>query len=310
MPCGRMDSFRGVIGRIALILVTLSPFLAVADGNSACDKAPEISFAEAQKRAVVSPSPTIPPLAKAATIGGVVRIAVCVSEAGDVASTKLISGHPLLVGAAMSNVKAWRFDSTQAPFRTVMEIAFARPGTAIEQAEEDAANQAYFAVDKQCRQDLQHSDIDASMRDCSKALELVEKLPPQRSNERRLANELVGHAYFRQKNFENALKYYSEELRIAQATLHGDQAELAYAYHDVALANHMLGNSTKAADAYTRAEQILPLAAQHIGQFDGLDKKYLATLKRVQQEHLILLQQMRDVDGAIRLKKKIDSDQN
>ncbi len=190
-----------------------------------------------------------------------------------------------------------------------MEISFIRPGTPTEQAHEDAANQAYFEADQQCRQTLQQGDIDASVRDCGRALDLVEKLPPERMNERKLANEMMGHASFRRKDFQAALKYYNEELVIAQKTLHGYEAELAYAYHDVARANHVLGNAVQAAEAYKRAEEILPVAAQRIGHFDGLDKKYLATLKQVRQEHLMLLQQMGDTAGAA-LQKTIDSGQN
>ena len=301
----RMAFHRGC----ALVFLTLPCLLAAPDPKSPCDKAPTISFADAQKRAVTAPPPVIPPLAKAANIGGSVQVAVCVSETGEVVSTKLISGHPLLVTAAMENSKAWRFEPLKAPFRTILEIEFVRQGTPTEQAREDTANQAYFAADEQCRTDLKQSNVEASVRDCSTALERVAALPVGRVNERRLANELVGHAYFRNRDFQNALTYYSEELKIARATLHDYEAELAYAYHDVALVNHMLGNSAEAAQAYTKAEQILPVAAQRI-HMDGLDKKYLATLKRIQQEHLALLKQVGDTAGAATLQKQIDSDPN
>ncbi len=104
-----------VLGRIVAILLAFLPFVALADGKSPCDTAQEISFSEARNRTLASPSPEIPPLAKATGIGGVVKIEICVSEKGEVTSTKLISGHPLLVGAAMSDVKAWRFKSSEAP---------------------------------------------------------------------------------------------------------------------------------------------------------------------------------------------------
>jgi hypothetical protein len=105
------------------------------------------------------------------------------------------------------------------------------------------------------------------------------------------------------EDYQNALLCHSEELKIAKATLHDYEAELAYAYHDAALANHMLGRSAEAAQAYTKAEQILPVAAQRI-HMDGLDKRRLTTLKRVQQEHLILLKQAGDTAGAATLQKQ------
>ncbi len=111
---------------------------------------------------------------------------------------------------------------------------------------------------------------------------------------------------FRNNDFPNALNYYLEELKIAKATLHDDEAELAYAYHDVALANHMLGKAAEAGEAYTKAEQILPVATRHI-HMDDLDKRYLATLKRIRQGLLVLLKQTGDEAGAAALQKEIDS---
>ncbi len=293
--------------RLPSILLTLS-FVAFGDSKSTCDKASTISFAEAKSRTVAAPAPEIPALAKATSIGGVVKLAVCVSETGAVVSTKLISGHPLLVNAAVLNSKLWRFDPLKSPFNTVLEIEFARPGSAKEQAQEDKANREYFGADEQCRNDLKQSDPELSIRDCHTAINLVDKLPVERVNERRLANEMMGHAYFKNKDFQNALSSYTEELKIAQSTLHDDQAELAYAYHDVALANHLLGKAPEANQDYLNAEAILPRAAQKI-HMDGLDKKYLATLRRIQQEHLVLLKQIGDTTGASALQKQIDGNQ-
>jgi TonB family protein len=58
-------------------------------------------------------------------IQGTVRIAAVIDEDGSVVALKLISGHPLLVQAAMDAVKQWRYLPAERygrPTRTVISI--------------------------------------------------------------------------------------------------------------------------------------------------------------------------------------------
>jgi len=57
---------------------------------------------------------------------GTVKVAVTVSETGSVSSTKVVSGHPLLVTAAIDAVKHYRYkpylaDGKAAAFVTTVE---------------------------------------------------------------------------------------------------------------------------------------------------------------------------------------------
>jgi hypothetical protein len=54
-----------------------------------------------------------------------------------------------------------------------------------------------------------------------------------------MAYELLGHSLFFQRKFSDALGAYKKELTIAQATLQPYEAELGYAYHDLALGLQM-----------------------------------------------------------------------
>ena len=58
---------------------------------------------------VYAPRPVYPELAKTARIEGMVRLAVLIGRDGAVERIRLISGHPLLVKAAMDAVKQWRY---------------------------------------------------------------------------------------------------------------------------------------------------------------------------------------------------------
>lgn len=53
--------------------------------------------------------PLYPPLAKAARIQGEVILSAVISTTGDIQNLQLVSGHPMLVPAAISAVQQWRY---------------------------------------------------------------------------------------------------------------------------------------------------------------------------------------------------------
>jgi protein TonB len=53
-----------------------------------------------------------PALAKMARIQGVVRLEAVISRDGTIQSLKVISGHPLLIKAALDAVQRWRYQPT------------------------------------------------------------------------------------------------------------------------------------------------------------------------------------------------------
>jgi len=63
-------------------------------------------------RVVFGPHPDYPPLAKMARIQGTVRLDAVISKDGTIQDLKVISGHPLLVKAALEAVQRWRYQPT------------------------------------------------------------------------------------------------------------------------------------------------------------------------------------------------------
>ena len=56
--------------------------------------------------------PKYPPLAHQARIEGIVKLTFTLSaNAGEPTNIEVVSGHPMLKGAAMDNVKTWRFEN-------------------------------------------------------------------------------------------------------------------------------------------------------------------------------------------------------
>jgi protein TonB len=74
---------------------------------------------------IFRPTPEYPPLAKMARIQGTVRLEAIISRDGTIQDLKVISGHPLLVKAALEAVQRWRYQPTLLngePVEVVTEI--------------------------------------------------------------------------------------------------------------------------------------------------------------------------------------------
>jgi protein TonB len=56
--------------------------------------------------------PVYPELAKQARIQGIVQLNIVISKEGRVVDIKVISGHPLLISAALEAVKQWEYNPT------------------------------------------------------------------------------------------------------------------------------------------------------------------------------------------------------
>ena len=65
-----------------------------------------------QAKLVSQPKPNYPPLAKQARISGVVHLQAIIAKDGTVMDLKVISGHPLLIPAALDAVKTWVYQTT------------------------------------------------------------------------------------------------------------------------------------------------------------------------------------------------------
>ncbi len=56
--------------------------------------------------------PSYPPLARQARVGGIVQLLGVITKEGVVAQLQVVSGHPLLVGAALEAVRQWVYEPT------------------------------------------------------------------------------------------------------------------------------------------------------------------------------------------------------
>lgn len=73
--------------------------------------------------------PVYPPLARTAGISGVVRLQAIIAADGSIAELNVISGHPMLIAAAVNAVKQWQYRPTvlsgkPVPVNTQIDVNF------------------------------------------------------------------------------------------------------------------------------------------------------------------------------------------
>jgi TonB family protein len=78
----------------------------------------------ATRKAIVKVKPAYPDLARRMNISGTVKVGVVVSPNGNVKSTKVIGGNPVLVMAAEAAVRKWKYEPTADESTEVVELKF------------------------------------------------------------------------------------------------------------------------------------------------------------------------------------------
>jgi len=96
----------GVAGMTGLGLSTPPPVVARVVKPTGPQR---VSSGVVQGLAISQPQPVYPPIAKAAHVQGVVVLHALISKQGTIEDLKVISGPPMLTGAAVDAVKRWRY---------------------------------------------------------------------------------------------------------------------------------------------------------------------------------------------------------
>jgi periplasmic protein TonB len=98
----------GVLGSI----LTSSAVAPPPPPKAAAPKRIRVSSGVEAAQIISQPQPEYPALAKMARIQGVVKLEAVISKDGTIQELKVISGHPLLVKAAVAAVQQWRYRPT------------------------------------------------------------------------------------------------------------------------------------------------------------------------------------------------------
>lgn len=252
-----------------------------------------------------------PSLAKQTKLQGTVKVEIVVSETGSIRSTKIISGHPLLVAAALDSLKRRRYgpyvvQEKPLPFITTTDIVFSLGIPEKEYAAREAQNRNYILEEDKCRNLLQRREWKQAEEVCRAAVTLANRLSDEQGLTKMGAYENVGHAFLAQQRYTEALEWYSQALSLAQVSLKETDAELAYAYRNLGMANHGLRNLSRSLQLYKKAEVTLRRARENI-QSPDLKLPYESALTEIEQYHLLAAQEAGDAAEIQDIKRRLEA---
>jgi|SRR5579864_1512501 len=100
----------GVIGSHNPIIGAMSNDVSVAPPPPPKPTAPQPRVSRIMEgNLIYKPQPVYPPMARAARVQGAVVLRAIISKAGTIENLQALSGHPLLIPAAIEAVKQWRY---------------------------------------------------------------------------------------------------------------------------------------------------------------------------------------------------------
>jgi len=268
-----------------------------------------LSAEEADKLLIENPTPRYPPIAEKSKIQGTVKLSVAVSKTGSVVSVRTISGHMFLVGPAVEAVKKRRYkpyelNGKPTAFTTVVEVRFSVGIPDDEYERELETARQFFDEEDKCRALLKGQKYSEAEVSCIATVKIADRLPPHRGLEKSGAYALVGQAMLGLRRFQDALEYFTQSYEIGKTVLKETDAETGYAYINLGLANHLLGNLDKARDYYDRAENILRQAYKVI-EMEDARQSYLRAIKSVLQYRLDIAERSGDPKEVGEIKKRM-----
>jgi TonB family protein len=76
------------------------------------------------RKVISNPAPAYPETARRFRVTGVVKVQVVIAPDGQIKTTKIIGGHPLLVNAVEETLKSWKYAPAGAETTATMEFKF------------------------------------------------------------------------------------------------------------------------------------------------------------------------------------------
>jgi TonB family protein len=80
--------------------------------------------ARVERKAIDKVAPVYPELAKRMHIAGVVKLEVVIRPNGNVKSTKVVGGNPVLIQSATDAVRKWKFEAASEETVGLVELSF------------------------------------------------------------------------------------------------------------------------------------------------------------------------------------------
>jgi TonB family protein len=254
-------------------------------------------------------APTYPQMAQIAHIQGVVVLEITITDQGSVANPKPVSGHPILIPAAVDAVKQWEFEpflvnGSAVPVRSPIKVAFGLGAGA-------ELRGSYLNKETECSQLLLKDKFTAAEIPCRKALDVADKLPEGFEADKMRAYGNAGTIAFRLGKLQESVEYFQKQLAFAgQLT---PRPIVGQAHASLAHAYEATGSMPDADTEYTAAEKALESAMTELegrrgelkpAAFNGVKASYSHNLSILLEDHAKLLRKMGKAAEAQALEQK------
>ncbi|HET8889545.1 MAG TPA: TonB family protein [Candidatus Angelobacter sp.] len=273
-----------------------------------------VSNEEANQHLTKRVQPKYPSLAEMAHIQGDVLLRVMIDERGRVSEAKGVSGHPMLLEAAIPAVKSWQFepfteDGKPAAVNALVKIAFdLGPGAEL--------HGQYLQQEAECNGQLHNSTGPQAEAACKKALATAMKLPSHFVSAKMKAYENAGKAAYAAKDGAEALADFQQQLIFAQQALQPGNPLMIQVRSNLAHAYEATGKLPEADTEYTEMEKAQEASVAELkkrnenlkrGAADGVNTSYAHNMQIILQEHARLLRRMGKITEAEALEQKANS---
>lgn len=247
-------------------------------------------------------------MARNAHVQGTVALAIDITESGTVTRVMVISGHPILITAAIDAVKKWRYkpfltEGRLAAVHTVILVPFymgSSPDTETIRTEAESVD-LFERTLRLCRIQIRDQQPEPAEATCRKALNLTSG-PPNDKRAKCRALEQLGNVLFMQHKFPEALESYQQELHLAE-TDGGVDLAVADARNNVANALWHIDRADEARKMYEKSESIYRKAIRSESH-EPTKNFYLRRLKGVLLNHAAMLRHLGETAAAEALEKE------
>jgi TonB family protein len=270
-----------------------------------------ISNDEANQHLTKRVQPKYPAVAEMAHIQGDVFLRIAIDERGRVGEAKGVSGHPMLLEAAVPAVQAWQFDpftedGKPVAVHALVKIAFdLGPGAGL--------HRQYLQQEVECTKQIRTSAGPQAEADCKQALATAIKLPSHFVSDKMKAYEHAGTAAYAAKNGPEALAVFQQQLVFALKALQPGDPLMIQVHSNLAHTYEATGKFLEADTEYTETEKAQEASVAELkkrsedltpGATSGVKTSYAHNMQIILQEHARLLRKMGKVAEAEALEQR------
>jgi TonB family protein len=245
--------------------------------------------------------PAVPPLAKAAGIGGTVVADITIDSSGKVTSVALISGHPMLAPAFIEAVKKWEYTpflKDGHPMSVITRVEWNVVSPKYSPSQEKALKD-YYPTFQACYQLVRQSKDAEAEKKCGETVALSDQLPNNRVLERSDSRVFLGHALYSQHKFLESIPLYEKAVEIRKPYEKSDSdADFASENASLARAYAAVGRLLEADTYYSQAVTIYRAAIVNLPE---MKSNYTARLKSTLLEYAKLKGALGQNEEASRL---------